>query len=53
MKRTNILFWSILILFVGFAFWILSTGKLDFLSGSFVDGVWNSIENTLRPIFRR
>jgi hypothetical protein len=32
---------------------MLSTGKLDSLSGSFIDGIWKSIENIIRPIFHR
>ena len=48
MKRTNILIWSILILLAGFALWMLASGKLDSLSGSFVDGIWNSIEDLVR-----
>ena len=53
MKRSSILLWSLLILIAGSALWMISTGRLDSLSGSFIDGLWNSIENIVRPIFRR
>jgi hypothetical protein len=53
MKTSNFLLGSILILFVGFIFWMILTGKLGFLSGTFINGIWHSLENLVRPIFRR
>ncbi len=53
MKQSNFLLWSLLILFAGFVFWMIFTGKLEFLSGSFINGIWRSIENLVRPIFHR
>jgi hypothetical protein len=52
-KRTNALLWFIIILFVGFALWAAYTGKLDSTAGSFIDGVWSSLEGMVRPIFHR
>jgi hypothetical protein len=53
MKKSNILVWSVILLVLGFGYWLLSTGKLDFLAGSLIDEIWHSIENMLRPVFRR
>ena len=53
MKKSNFLLWSVLIVFAGFIAWMIFTGKLEFLAGSFIDGVLRSIENFLRPIFHR
>jgi len=53
MKRTNILLWTIVILFVGLAFWMITTGKLDALSTMSINRFWNSLENMIRPIFHR
>ncbi len=53
MKRGDVLLWSIPILLAGFALWMISTGRLNDLSGSFIDDIWSSIENVVRPIFRR
>jgi len=53
MKKSNFLLWFIIILFIAFALWIIFTGKLDALSASFVDGIWKSIENLVRPVSGR
>jgi hypothetical protein len=53
MKNSNVLLWSILILFAGFIAWMIVTGKLESFAGSFIDGVWRSIENLVHPIFHR
>lgn len=53
MKRSDLLFWSVLILFAVLAWWLISTGKLDFLAGSSIDRMWNEVENLVKPIFRR
>ena len=53
MKKSDVFLWAIVILVIGFVFWMITSGRLDTLSGSFIDGIWNSIENLVRPIFRR
>ena len=53
MKRTNILLLAIVILFVGLAFWMITTGKLDAISTMSINRFWNSLENMIRSIFHR
>ena len=53
MKKSDVFLWAIVILVIGFVFWMITSGRLDALPGSFIDRIWNSIENLVRPIFRR
>jgi hypothetical protein len=53
MKRSDMLLWFLIILYVGLAIWAFSTGKLDAITNLFIKGFWNPIEGMVRSIFHR
>jgi len=53
MKKSNVLLWLLIFLFVGLIYWTLSTGKFESTVGLFINGIWDSIEKLIRPIFHR
>lgn len=52
MKRSDMLLWGLLILFVGAVIWLATTGRLQGLVNALVDGYWNFYENIVRTLRR-
>jgi hypothetical protein len=52
MKRSDVLLWVMLILFAGAVIWLASTGRLQGLANSFVDGFLNFYGNIVRTLRR-
>jgi len=53
MKRSDIFLWIMVILFIGFLYWMISTGRLQEVTGQFVDGYWKFLENIMNIRARR
>jgi hypothetical protein len=51
MKR-DVLLWLLIILFAGAVIWLASTGRLQAVVNSLVDGFWNFYENIVRTLRR-
>ena len=45
MKRSDILFWLVLILLAALLFWLITTGRLQFMANQVVDGIWKFVQN--------
>ena len=52
MKRSDVMLLFLLIIFLGLGFWLFTTGRFNSTVGQLIDGVWNSLEGLIRPIFR-
>ena len=52
MKPSNFFLWVLILLFAGLVTWLASTGRLQELVDSIVDGYWNFYENIVRTLRR-
>ena len=52
MKRSDVLLWILVIIFAGALIWLASTGRLQGIVDSLVDGFWNFYANIARTLRR-
>ena len=52
MKRSDVLLWAMVILFAGAVIWLATTGRLQAVLNSLVDGFWNFYEGIVRTLRR-
>jgi hypothetical protein len=52
MKRSDALLWMLIILVAGAVIWLASTGRLQLMIDSLVDGFWSFYEGILRTLRR-
>jgi hypothetical protein len=52
MRRSDVLLWALLVLFAGAVIWLASTGRLQGIVNSLVDGFWNFYANIARTLRR-